>query len=116
MSIGRVILAVVIAISVAMLPVAGSAAASTKSPETATMSADMSMMDDMSDCCPNHAEPCDKAISNCTACCVSNYIAIPARDASFVTLPMPDGSVVPRLASNPFSSQPSNPPFRPPRT
>jgi hypothetical protein len=47
MGTGRTILAVLIALSVAILPAAGGVGVSVKSPEPA----DMSMMEDMTDCC-----------------------------------------------------------------
>jgi hypothetical protein len=60
MSIGRTILALVVAMSVALLPAAAGAGVSVKSP----VQADMSAMEDMHDCCPK-ANPCDKAMDDC---------------------------------------------------
>ena len=62
MRIGRTILAILIALSVAILPAAGAAVVSSQSAEPAGMF----MTDDM-DCCPHKANPCEKAMEDCTA-------------------------------------------------
>ena len=56
MSIARTIVTLLIALSVAMLPAAGSAGVSVKSPEAAGIST----TEDMADCCPPKANPCEK--------------------------------------------------------
>src|SRR3979411_2577499 len=79
MSTDRTILALLVSLSVAMLPVAAGAGVSSKSPDRADMSVteDMSMTHDMSiaddtsmtegmhDCCPPMANPCDHAMDDC---------------------------------------------------
>ena len=60
MNIGRTILALLIALSVAMLPAAGGASVAVKSGDATEMSA----MEDM-DCCPPKVNPCDKGMNDC---------------------------------------------------
>src|SRR6266851_2007859 len=79
MCIGRTILAAIVAFSVAMLPMAGSAGHSLKPTEMMDMSGsdDMSASQDMPDCCPPDAAPCDKAncdpvsMATCASACCS---------------------------------------------
>ena len=61
MRIGRTILAVLVALSVAILPAVGAAVVT-----QSAAPAGMSMTDDM-DCCPHKANPCEKAMEDCTA-------------------------------------------------
>jgi hypothetical protein len=67
MSIGRTILALLVALSVAMLPAAAGAGASSRSQDQTDMSMteDMSVTQDMHDCCPPMANSCDHAMDNC---------------------------------------------------
>jgi hypothetical protein len=109
MGTGRTILAVLIALSVAMLPAAGSA----KSPEPA----DMSMMEDMTDCCPHKANPCEKAMDDCAAMatCVLKCFSFTGTSSSKIVFPSTFAKMAAFFANNPFSSQTGSPPFRPPR-
>jgi hypothetical protein len=108
--IGRTILAFLIALSVAMLPAAGGV--SSKSPEPA----DMSMTDDMHDCCPN-AHPCDKAMDDCgtMATCALKCFSFAGTSSSIIAFPSISAAMTAAFVSNPFSSQMGSPPFRPPR-
>jgi hypothetical protein len=115
MSIGRTILAFLIAMSVAMLPAAG-AGLSSKSRDQADMSMteDMSMAKDTHDCCPPTANPCDDgcgAMASCALKCFSFAVT----SSSFITFPASFAKMIAPLEHNPFSSQTSAPPFRPPR-
>jgi hypothetical protein len=132
MRIGRTILAVLIALSVAMLPAAAGAGsrssppvdvssdmATTDMPSSDMSAADMAAMDMSAmegDCCPHKANPCDKAddcrtMATCVLKCFSfvgtawSTIAFPS---SFATLAAP-------FADKSFPSQTGSPPFRPPR-
>jgi hypothetical protein len=111
MGIGRTILALVIALSVAMLPAAGGAGV--KSPE----SVDMSMMEDMTDCCPHKANPCEKAMDDCAAMatCVLKCFNFAGTLSSIIVFPSACAKMATFFANNPFSSQTGSPPFRPPR-
>jgi hypothetical protein len=111
MRIGRTILALLVALSVAMLPAAGGAGVSPKSPEPA----DMSMTDDMSDCCPHKANPCEKAMDDCMATCVLKCFNFAGTLSSIIVLPSVCAKMAAFFANNSFSSQTGSPPFRPPR-
>jgi hypothetical protein len=113
MGTGRTILAVLIALSVAVLPGAGGAGVSAKSPEPA----DMSMMEDMTDCCPHKANPCEKAMDDCAAMasCVLKCFSFAGTFSSIIVFPSACAKMAAFFAGNPFSSQTGSPPFRPPR-
>ena len=113
MGIGRTILALLVALSVAMLPAAGGAGVSVKSPEPA----DMSMMEDMTDCCPHKANPCEKAMDDCAAMatCVLKCFSFAGTLSSIIVFPSAGAKMAAFFANNPFSSQTGSPPFRPPR-
>ena len=119
MSLGRTILALVVAISVAMLPVAGSAATPAKSLNMSGMSVsdEMSSADDMSDCCPHQSNPCDKSMADCgyMAVCALKCFGFSAGFSSPFVFPLRSSTVAPSLASNSYRSHPGIPPFRPPR-
>jgi uncharacterized membrane protein len=112
MSNGRTILALLIALSVALLPAAGGAGVSVKSPAPAGMSA----MEDMPDCCPQKADPCEKAMDNCgtMATCALKCFSF-VGTSSVVVFPSTFASMTIPSAVNPLSSQTVSPPFRPPR-
>ena len=68
MRFARTIMAFVIALSVAMLPTAGSAIIAAKSTEQGapvTMNASSDMSAAMDDCCPDHTKPCDQNNDHC---------------------------------------------------
>jgi hypothetical protein len=113
MSIGRTILALLIALSVAMLPAAGSAGVSSKSPAPT----DVSMMDEMHDCCPPEANPCNHAMDNCgsMATCALKCFSFAGTSSSVIVFPAAFAKMIAPLEHNPFSSQTRAPPFRPPR-
>ena len=111
MKAGRIILALLIALSVAVLPAAGGIAAVAKSTEMAEAAA----MDDM-DCCPHTANPCDKATNAaCMAMCALNCFTVYGSAASAVVFPVHQARLSPALGTNPFNSRTGTPPFRPPR-
>ena len=112
MSIGRTILALLVALSVALLPAAAGAGVSVKSPAQA----DMSAMEDMHDCCPK-ANPCDKALDDCgtMATCALKCFSFAATLSSIIAFPAVFAKIPGLIDDQLFSSQRSNPPFRPPR-
>lgn len=111
MSVGRTILALLVALSVAMLPAAAGAGVSVKSPAQA----DMSAMEDMHDCCPK-ANPCDKAMDDCgtMATCALKCFSF-TTSSSIIVFPSICATMTAAFVGNPFSSQMGSPPFRPPR-
>jgi hypothetical protein len=112
MSIGRTTVVLLIALSVAMLPAAGSAGVSIKPPQAASMS----MMEDMPECCPPKADPCEKAMDGCgaMATCALKCFGFVGTSAVII-FASTFAEMTAQFAANPFSSQASSPPFRPPR-
>lgn len=113
MSIARTIVVLLIALSVAILPAAGSAGVSAKSLETAVTSA----TEDMPDCCPPKANPCEKATDVCAAMatCVLKCFSFFLGTSAVIVFPSAFAKMTASFAGNPFSSQAGSPPFRPPR-
>src|SRR5262245_48347028 len=112
MNAGRPILALVVALSVTMLPAAGGAGMDVKPVETAGMSA----MEDVPDCCPHEADPCEQAMDHCgtMATCALKCFSFVGTSA-IITFPSASAKVTASFAANSFSSQAGSPPFRPPR-
>ena len=129
MRIGRTIIALLVALSVAMLPAAAAAGLTSSASEdmsTTDMSAtdmpsDMSATDmaamDMSamegDCCPN---PCDKA-DDCRmmATCVLKCFTFAGIAWSTITFPSSFAGLAVPCGGGPLPSHTGTPPFRPPR-
>ena len=115
MHLGRTILTVVVALSIAMLPSGRGIAAAVKSAEPA-MSGMSSSMDDM-DCCPHQKPSSEKAIDDCCASmatCPMTCFGV-AGTSSLIVFPSLLAGVPLALASNPLHAQSGSPPFRPPR-
>ena len=112
MRIGRTILAVLIALSVAILPAVGAAVVT-----QSAAPAGMSMMDDM-DCCPHKANPCEKAMEDCTAMatCALKCFSFAGTLSSAIVFPSTSTKMTASFAANPLSSQTGTAPFRPPRS
>lgn len=116
----RTIMAMVIALSVALLPVSGAAVAVVKSSEQST-SADTSMPAGMSvgmdECCPDHAKPCPQAGDDCQSMASCSTLSV-----NLANLTDPEFKY-PALTGNPLSVLEEraiphlggSPPFRPPR-
>jgi hypothetical protein len=109
MSIGRTILALLIALSVAFLPAAGGVGLSAKS----SASADMAAMEDMHDCCPPKAIPCDDC--GTMASCALKCFSFVATASSIVVFPSISAAMTASLVDHSLSSQMGSPAFRPPR-
>lgn len=115
MHLGRTILILFLALSVAVLPTAAGAAASAAA-KSADMSNMSSSMDDM-DCCPHNKLHSEKAIDGCCssmATCPMNCFGM-AGTASVIYSPSLLSGLPFSLASNPLRSHMGSPPFRPPR-
>src|SRR5215831_10427447 len=111
MNVGRTILALLIALSVAMLPTVASANIAVTSTDMTEM-AEMAAMEDM-DCCPHKAKPCDHCSSMAT--CQLTHFSFFATSASDIIFPSVAASLSPLSGANAFHPQEGNPPFRPPR-
>ena len=113
MGIARTIVAVLVAVAVAMLPVASGAAFKLKSADTTEMSAS----EPMHDCCPNAGSPCEKAMDDCgsMATCALTCCSYVGDFSSPLVYPLMLADVMPWLPSGALRSQIGNPPFRPPR-
>ena len=112
MRVSRIVLALLIALSVAVLPAAGGVAAVAKSAEMAGTAA----IDDM-DCCPHTPNPCDKAMdrASCMATCALKCFTFGGAAESTVFFSSQQARLCPASATNPFNSRTGSPPFRPPR-
>jgi hypothetical protein len=118
MRVGRTILALLLALSVAVLPAAAGARVSPKSPETADMSATDMSGTDMSamDCCPHKTNPCDQADDCATmAACALKCFSFAGTSWSTIVFPSSFAKLAAPFADKSFPSQTGSPPFRPPR-
>jgi hypothetical protein len=95
-----------------MLPAAVGAVVSVKSPEAAGIS----ITEDMPDCCPHKANPCEKAMDDCGAMATCPLKCFSFVETSAVTiLPSAFATMMAAFTADLFSSQAGSPPFRPPR-
>jgi hypothetical protein len=111
MRIGRTILAFLVAVSLAMMPMAGAFAVPSDEPTASDV-----VVASAHDCCDHESMPADQmkdcqASAGCTAKCFNFYALV----FSGVTIPSPSGGTESRFVSNPFYSQTASPPYRPPR-
>ncbi len=120
----RTMMALVIALSVAMLPAAGAAVSIVKSsPQVATemMAEDMTMSSDMPsamDCCPDSAKDkrCDHPNGQCPmAFCAVQSINLALATAFRFDFPLVAGNPLPIPVDQVVTLRGSSPPFRPPR-
>ena len=110
MALVRTIFALLIAVSVAMLPAAGAAAFKVTSQEPSEISAS----EPMHDCCPPAANPCCDDCGS-MAVCASTCFVYASGVASPLVYPTMLAGVMPLLSSGAGPSQLGSPPFRPPR-
>jgi hypothetical protein len=119
----RTIVVLVIALSVAMLPTAGSAGfvLGSKAQGTAVNTPDKmpsEMPSTMDDCCPEHAKNKSKDHSShqCPVACYAGQLVSIADTAGFrLDFPIAAVASLPIPADQVVSSRGSSPPFRPPR-
>lgn len=112
-----------IALSVAALPAAGSASIIVKS--AIVKSADMTMASAtdtgmsvaVDDCCPDQAKPCDQSSDQCQsmASCALQSVNLADVAASGLKYPPVPESPVPMLTDQAVPLYGGSPPFRPPR-
>jgi hypothetical protein len=130
MRVGRTILAVLLALSLAMLPMARAFVAPGKEAmasevvaasvhdgcEHEAMASDV-LVALAHECCDHESMPADhvmnecQASAGCTAKCFNCYAMV----FSEVAIPSPIGGTEAGFVSNPFYSRMASPPFRPPR-
>ena len=112
MAIVRTILAILIALSVAMLPTASGAAFTLKVQDDTEMLA----AEPMHDCCPPEANPCDKtkADCGCMAACAMKCFGYSGSASPLMYLPT-HADTMSLFENTDFQSQTASPPFRPPR-
>jgi hypothetical protein len=122
MQLARTILSLLIALSVAMLPIAGAAALPATSMDMPSMSASQATstsedMAEMPDCCPHDSKALDKSTNDCgcAASCVVTSFGLSAPLSSVFHFPPILATLAPSPASQPFHSETGSPPFRPPR-
>lgn len=129
MHIGRTILAFLVALSLAMLPMAGTFVASgdeAMASEVVVASAhgdcDHAAMDSdavvksIHECC-NHAAMPTHSMNGCSgsADCIAKCLGLYAVLFSSIAIACAFGGTEPGFVSNPFHSRVASPPFRPPR-
>jgi hypothetical protein len=121
----RMIMTLVIALSVAILPAAGSAvsiANPASKGASEAMSKDMTRASDMSsamnECCPDHAKtrPCDRSSEQCPmAPCAAQPVNIASAAVLSFDLPFVMGQSLPIPVDQVVALYSGSPPFRPPR-
>ena len=120
----RAILALVIGLSVAMLPAAGfampvlSSAAQASSEAEPTMMTSSDMSAAMHDCCPGEAQgqPCDHPSDQCPmAFCAAQPVSIASPPVFQFDLPLHLANPLPITVDQVVSLHSGSPPFRPPR-
>jgi hypothetical protein len=130
MRIGRTILAFWVAMSLAMLPLAGAFAA----PPDESMVSDLTqssaqehchpesmasevMVASAHDCCDHQSIPADHMMKDCNASagCAAKCFSVVALVFSGVAISSPSDGTESHFISKPFYSQTASPPYRPPR-
>ena len=118
----RVILALLIALSVALLPTAGSTMPVVGSMAQTGIAHDMVMPSDMQgamhDCCPDDAKakPSHQHGGQCPmAFCCAPFVSIASPAGFHYDFPLLAGNLLPLLADQIVALHSGSPPFRPPR-
>jgi hypothetical protein len=113
MALARTLFALLIVLSVALLPAAGKAAFQSKSHDMTDMSASAPM----DDCCPHAGTPCDKAPADCAwmAACTYSCLNYVRAISSPLVYPVVLAALMPLFESDILPSHAATPPFRPPR-
>lgn len=108
MHIRRTLLALLVALSVAIMPTAGAVAMSASPAEAGSAT--------MPDC-DGADMPCENSMKGCPlmALCASTSVGLAGTSFSAFNFPVAADDNKPSLASFGLDSQPSSPPFRPPR-
>jgi hypothetical protein len=112
MRIGRTILTLLVALSLAMAPVAGAFAM-----QKDAMTASNEVAASAHDCCDSEGMPADHVMKDCQAsagCATKCFNVYGDAFSSATIVPSIGGTEAP-FVSKPFYSQTASPPFRPPR-
>ncbi len=120
MRFARTVMAFVIALSVATLPVAGSASIVVKLSSGAAFSqssSDAYMSASMDGCCPDQTAPCDLPSDQCPsmASCALQSVSLADVTGASLTYPLVPGNPLPVLTDQAVPLHGGSPPFRPPR-
>jgi hypothetical protein len=112
MRIGRTILAFLIALSLATLPMAGAFAV----PQDEATASEVAVTS-AHDCCEGDGTPAGHAMKECQAAagCATKCFNFFAVALAGVTISLPTGGMDSPLVSDPIHSQTASLPFRPPR-
>ena len=107
MRIGRTILAFLVALSLALLPMAGAFAVPSDEPTASDV-----VVASAHDCCDHESTSADHVMKECQASagCVAKCFNFYAVVFSGVTIPSPIGGTESHFVSNPFYSQTASPP------
>ena len=130
MRIGRTILTFLVALSLALLPMAGAFAVSSDEPmvsdvvvasahdccDHGSMGSE-AVVASAHDCCDHASMPADHVMKDChaSAGCAAKCFSVVALVFSGETIPSPIGGTQSHFVSNPIHSQTGSPPYRPPR-
>jgi len=111
MSLVRTLAALLIALSVALLPASLGAG-------RALASAGSAMTMAMDDCCPTPDEPCDKNVNDCAfmAACVLKSFNFAVQEVAGTVLPLFQTLALALAASTDLPSHSGSPPLHPPRS
>jgi hypothetical protein len=130
MRIGRTLLAFLVALSLALLPMAGAFALPSDEPtgSDAVVTSDHDHCDHASlgsevmvasahDCCDHQSIPADHMMKDCNASagCAAKCFSVVALVFSGVAISSPSDGTESHFISKPFYSQTASPPYRPPR-
>jgi hypothetical protein len=130
MRVGRTILAFCVAMSLAMLPLAGTFAAASDEPMVSDVTessvqehchhesmASEVVIASAHDCCDHTSMPADHMMKEChgAAGCTAKCFSVVALMFSGAAIPLPTGGTESHFVSNPFHSLTTSPPYRPPR-
>lgn len=112
MRIGRTILTFLVALSLAMVPVAGAFAVPKDE-----VAASNEAVSSSHDCCDGEGMPTGHVMKECQASagCAAKCFNFYGVEFSGALLPSPIGGTKPLFASDPIYSRTTSPPFRPPR-
>src|SRR5947209_812516 len=118
MRIGRIILTIWVALSLAVLPVAsGFAVAKDQATADEPIASEEVAVASAHDCCDHDGMPADHAMKDCRASagCAAKCFNLYAVVFSAVAIPSPIGGMESAFVSLPFHGQTASPPYRPPR-
>jgi len=115
-NLGRSLLSLLVAASIAIFPIAGATAIGFEANGMHEAAASVMPTDDM-ECCPRASDPVRKHDDcGCMAACALICFSIVDLLSAEIAFPSPTGTLSPRFATASWRSLGDAPPFRPPRT